>query len=119
MNSDVLILGIAPDDFEFRIRELKAARAAKLDGTVQDDVLTGREDVFQESLVGKRRTRRPAVVADNELEDPEARTTCRPDAGRQNLGGNCRGGAGPEARDLDERSAILVTERKTKEQVFD
>src|SRR5262249_56218014 len=101
-----------------RALHLEAVRR-QLELAEQDDALVRTENVVEERLVEPDRAQAARLVAQEHLEDLEARPPRRPDAAAQHLSGHRRGDAAAARRDGLEVAAILVPRGKAVEQVFD
>src|SRR5580765_3344306 len=118
VNGRVLVVGLAANDFELRVGQLESTRSTELHGAVKHNLLARLEYVLEKCLIGKRRTRGPGGVPDDELEDPEAGPASRTNAGRDYLDVDRGGRTGTETRDGTQGGAVLVSQRKPEQQVF-
>jgi len=85
----------------------------------QDDALVRPEDVVQERLIEPDRADGAGAVAEQQLEDLEARPAGRADAAADDLADDRRGLAGPQLGDRLEMAAVLIADGKPVEEVFD
>ena len=114
----IVLLTFPAHDLVLGIGELES-RAAKLDGTVQHDVLMRMEHVTKEGLVGKDGPDRPGLVAHDQLEQPESGPACGAQSRRQDLTGDRRDVSGTERFDRKQLGAVFVAQWKSKQQIFD
>ncbi len=85
----------------------------------EDDALMGPEDVVEKRLVEPDRAQRTGAIADDQLEDLEARPARRANAAADDFAEDRGRDARPQRGDGLERAAIFVADRKSVEQVFD
>ena len=105
-------------DLVLRVLQLQAVRR-QLELAEQDDALMRVEDVVEERLVEPDRAERSGRVADEHLEDLEARAARRPEAAADDLADDRRRDAGPQRRNRLEVAAVFVADGKAVEQIFD
>ena len=107
------------EDFVLRIRELEAARSFQLHLAKQHDLLVALEHLLKKRLVEPDRARHAAGVAEQQLEDFEARPTGRPKMATQDLADHRSRVAWLEARDQLKMASIFIPDGKPVEEILD
>ena len=107
------------EDFVLRIRELEAARSFQLHLAKQHDLLVALEHLMKKRLVEPDRARHAAGVAEQQLEDLEARPTGRPEMATEDLADHRSRVARLEARDRLKMASIFIPDGKPVEEILD
>ena len=113
-----LALGCLRQYFGLRILELQSV-GGQLELAKEDDALMRTEDVVEKWLIEPDRAERAGAVADDELEDLEARTARRTNAASDDLADDRRRHARTQGGDRLERAAVLVPDRESIQEILD
>jgi hypothetical protein len=107
------------EDLVLRIGDLQPAVSSHLELSVEHDVLADGEYLAQERLVEPDRAQRAGRVADERLEDLEAGTPRGSQPATEHSTGKRRRLTWLERRDWCQVAAILVTNRKAIQEIFE